>query len=698
MKKIINVLLALIMCFLTTANVFAEGEPDAPASIAITDVLSNDLFEITAEYTAEQSAFKNYASHVKTANPENVTLSSDYTDGLRETEETYVDITGKAITFPKDEGLDENYFVQSKENENVLVFAGNKYHNGGFIQMTDKNKNTAYTALYDYTNNVIYTLPAGYEMSRLNQNGVAYLYQLSENKEVLKAYQITLKSIPVPWVSIGGKFNNDIVPVIEDGNVLIPLRSVFEKYRATVEWDEEIKTVTITKAVLNPSEFKFDDMVIKLTIGSTTATKNGEEITLKTAPVIKNGRTLIPAEFIADCFGRMYTINEEVNSIVLSKNSDYWRTVGYEDAGYESPALSSDNPYPDYIKAEVEETIETVKALQTEDTINFTFITDLHFATNNNHSVRMARTTNSYKEIAKEIKMQQLLLGGDYTNEGRKDYKINTYIEFKKFFEGLDYLPANGNHDDGSLWDREGYINNPTAVNHLTHKELYELMYSHLPELGAKFNENEEENSSLYYYLDDEDTKIRYIVIDSGDVPYTLDEEGKLKYQAQWDFAMSQKQVDWLVNDALKFDEEGWGVVVTTHYVPYPESEKGKVKERRHMSILTDILDAYKNGESINADYYEGDFANHVEADFSEYVKSDIIAVLAGDRHKDRLEYSEAGIPHIFTANSVTYYAQSNRKDGDKSEMLYDVITLNRPNRKLYITRVGAGENREASY
>ena len=696
MKKIISIILTAFMIFSVFPVVFATG--NTPEVIEISDALENDLYDITTEYIAEQTEFKNYESHIKTANPEKFTESAEYMDGLKETEETFSDVEGNLITFPMTSGLSEDYFTPSKTDENVLVFAGNKYTNAGFIQFTDKNKNTLYTALLDYTNNKIYYLPDGYEISRFNENGVAYLYKLSGEKTVEKAYKVTLKAIPVMWVKVVGKTKSEIVPGFEGDTVMIPMRAVFEKLRTSVEWDDSTKTVTATKRMFNTTESKFEDMVIKLTVGSNIATIDEKEVILKVAPSIKNGRTLIPADFIADCFGRKYTINETKNSVVLTKDNNYWRTIGYEDAGYESPALSSDNPYPDYIKAEVDETGETVKALENENTVNFAFITDLHYAPNDNHTVRLKRTTNAYKEIVEAIDIDQLILGGDYTNEGRKEYKINSYVEFKKFFEGLDYLTANGNHDDGSLWDRDGYENNPTAINHLTHKELYDLMYSHLPSLGAKINENEEPGSSLYYYLDDEESKIRYIVIDSGDVPYIIDEEGKLKYQAQWDFATSQKQVDWLINDALKFDEEGWGVVLTTHYVPYPETDKGVVKERRHMSVLTEILDAYKKGESINKDFYEGDLKNHVEADFSKYVKSDVIAVLAGDRHKDKIEYSEGGIPHIFTANSVTYYTQAHRKDGDKSEMLYDIITLDKSTRKLYITRVGAGENREATY
>jgi hypothetical protein len=43
--------------------------------------------------------------------------------------------------------------------------------------------------------------------------------------------------------------------------------------------------------------------VLVLTIGSTIATKNGATVYLDTAPVITNGRTLVPLRFIAEAFG-----------------------------------------------------------------------------------------------------------------------------------------------------------------------------------------------------------------------------------------------------------------------------------------------------------------------------------------------------------------------------------------------------------
>ena len=83
----------------------------------------------------------------------------------------------------------------------------------------------------------------------------------------------------------------DTNPVIENGTTLVPLRAIFDALNMSVEWDGETKTVTAAKDGLN----------ILLQIGNTVAKKNGEDISLLTAPKIdSNNRTLVPVRFIAE--------------------------------------------------------------------------------------------------------------------------------------------------------------------------------------------------------------------------------------------------------------------------------------------------------------------------------------------------------------------------------------------------------------
>lgn len=383
----------------------------------------------------------------------------------------------------------------------------------------------------------------------------------------------------------------------------------------------------------------------------------------------------------------------------MRNEPEYYLDCGYEDHGYVSPELSSSDEYPDYIKEEVWDSIRKIQSHQTTDTITFAFMTDLHLALSYNHEVRMRRTVNAYKEIAKRVHIDKLMMGGDYTNEGCKEYKADCYRELRAHFSGIDYFPVHGNHDDGTIWD-DAYIKADKATNHFTHEELYTLFYNHIPYKGGEFDKN---NHSLYYKVDDPIKKLRYICIDTGDIPYKFDKSGKLVYHGQWLFSLSQKQVNWLINDALKFDEDCWSVAFFMHSVLRPGHEEKEIT--RHLSVLTDIVDAYKKGEEISKSYYEDepDFKLQVNTAFASSKKADVIGFFVGDYHIDAVEKSSAGIPYILTGNAVMYYASYNpnslpREDGDKSELLFDVMTINRKERTIHITRVGAGEDRIVKY
>lgn len=105
-----------------------------------------------------------------------------------------------------------------------------------------------------------------------------------------------------------------------------------------------------------------------------------------------------------------------------------------------------------------------------------------------------------------------------------------------------------------------------------------------------------------------------------------------------------------------------------------------------------------KNGK-CNAVYDEGELHTEITTDFSDYKKCDIAAVFVGHIHTDA-EIVEDGIHYISTANSVMYMSDPNivRNDGDKTELLMDVITINTEKRTVNLTRVGAGEDRSFNY
>ena len=74
----------------------------------------------------------------------------------------------------------------------------------------------------------------------------------------------------------------------------------------------------------------------------------------------------------------------------------YGYTKGYENL----VKVSSDDLFPEYIEKEADESIATVKEKQTENSVNFAFITDNHYMPAKGHDVNLGRTINAYKKIA----------------------------------------------------------------------------------------------------------------------------------------------------------------------------------------------------------------------------------------------------------------------------------------------------------
>ena len=91
----------------------------------------------------------------------------------------------------------------------------------------------------------------------------------------------------------GQSYNIDAAPFISNGRTLVPVRYLADALGAQTAWDAATQTITITKG----------GTTIELTIGSTAITTNGKTSQMDTAPLIENGRTYLPARYIAEALG-----------------------------------------------------------------------------------------------------------------------------------------------------------------------------------------------------------------------------------------------------------------------------------------------------------------------------------------------------------------------------------------------------------
>lgn len=98
-------------------------------------------------------------------------------------------------------------------------------------------------------------------------------------------------------VSLNGeRFQIDVTPrILPPGRTFVPLRFISETLGATVTWDEDDRSITITN----------DISTIKLWIGQKTIIVNGVEKEIDAAPFIdkESSRTLVPLRFIAEYLG-----------------------------------------------------------------------------------------------------------------------------------------------------------------------------------------------------------------------------------------------------------------------------------------------------------------------------------------------------------------------------------------------------------
>lgn len=125
------------------------------------------------------------------------------------------------------------------------------------------------------------------------------------------AYVIKLKKPALITVVYNGKkIQFDQFPIIEDGRTLVPLRAIFETLGAEVDWNGDTQTITAKK----------DNTEISLTINNTTASKNGESISLDVPAKIINDRTLVPVRFVADCFGVSVDWDGDMQRVILTSN------------------------------------------------------------------------------------------------------------------------------------------------------------------------------------------------------------------------------------------------------------------------------------------------------------------------------------------------------------------------------------------
>lgn len=101
----------------------------------------------------------------------------------------------------------------------------------------------------------------------------------------------------------------DVDPTIIEGRTVLPVRAIFESLGLKVGWDDTTRTVIGTGT----------GVVIQLKIDQVKATVNGKEFILDVPATVINGRTLVPARFVAEATGATVEWNSSTRTISINK-------------------------------------------------------------------------------------------------------------------------------------------------------------------------------------------------------------------------------------------------------------------------------------------------------------------------------------------------------------------------------------------
>ena len=109
----------------------------------------------------------------------------------------------------------------------------------------------------------------------------------------------------------------DTPPILEDDRILVPMRFLFQKMGAEVEWQDATQTATAT---LNNEEVSFS-------IDNNTAKVNGIAESMDVPARMSNDRTMVPLRFLSENLGYDVQWDEETKTAAITTESQQTQTA-----------------------------------------------------------------------------------------------------------------------------------------------------------------------------------------------------------------------------------------------------------------------------------------------------------------------------------------------------------------------------------
>lgn len=326
---------------------------------------------------------------------------------------------------------------------------------------------------------------------------------------------------------------------------------------------------------------------------------------------------------------------------------------------------------PAYYVNHINEKIDDINELKADADVQFVFVTDYHYGTNNNtHTTRPLLT-----KLINNTNADMVINGGDmWTNNGANPLSFGDAKQ--RLLSGInetipnapcDWFYAFGNHDTGvQTYGSPMQYTDPS----FSAEEFNKIVVGNITGKNVVYAP-----ACIYtnYYFDV--NNIRFVVLNpqSTNVNWPHDDINNMRS---------------FLCEALMSAKDKSIVIITHVYL----LSSGVATQAQ---ALADIVTAYNARQR----YQNAESSANIIADFTDCTGT-VICWISGHSHADQVLELSDGTPVVIvtTDNCGAELGSLTRTPGTISENAFDVVSVDTTNRKISFTRIGAGTDREVTY
>lgn len=314
-------------------------------------------------------------------------------------------------------------------------------------------------------------------------------------------------------------------------------------------------------------------------------------------------------------------------------------------------------PYvPEYYMTYLPDKLETIRSLGETVCLNgeqFIFLTDYHDYKNAKQSPALV------KYLFENTGVKFIVFGGDNINLGHGYNDV--FNEIAQFFGDFNFLDRNqmivvtGNHE---------FFSNLTSGHEESEIPTKAVLYYSLMNQRSLWTVSTDEYGD--FILANPLSKIYYCV-----------------YSCDYEALITDAQVNAVADMVMELNN-GWHIMFIAHRLLM-----GDASVIANTSV-TGLADAIAAQSSVTI--------NGVTHNFSTK-DIDVLPLLSGHTHQDGMVRTTGGLPVIgTTTDAIELDLINTRTKGTVDEQAFDVVSLDMTNRIIYLTRIGAGSDRQYSY